>query len=133
MQLETDLHHIADVQAEDLRRILASLAPGHDSRAILSVSDDHYIQTATFDNGFVIERREGSEESHAHAVPAHPELPPLRPKPKRSWWERLLKVGDFLTSECAFSQTDMIEIFEAYFQGREPTVKFTWDSGYCDK
>ena len=133
MRLETDNHLVENVPAGELRAILARLSAEGDNRAILSVADEIYLQTAVFDNGFVVEKREGSEDRHFHAVPEHPPLPASRPKPKRSWWDRIFKVSDFLTSECAFSKADMIEIFEAYLQGREPTVRLTWDSGYCDK
>ena len=132
MRLETDRHSIEDVDRARLCAVLEGLAPGHDDRAILSQEDEFYLQTAVVDNGFVIEKREGSEDRHFHAVPRHAPLPGS-PQPKRGFFQRLLKVDASSTSECAFSRADMIDIFESYLRGESPRIAFEWDSGYCDK
>lgn len=133
MRLETDRITIEDVSAAQLRSELALLDMKTNMRAILSSDEEVYLQTAAFDNGFVVERRDGSEETHSHAVPPHGPLPALRPEPKRSWWERLLMSPDFLISECAFSQADMTRIFLAYHAGKEAEPPVTWEPGYCDR
>ena len=133
MRLETDLETIDDVDEAGLRRALATLGSDRNTRAILSVADEIYIQTATFDNGFVIEKREGDEASHFHAVPPHGPLAPWREKPKRSWWERVLNPSDFLVSECAFEKDEMIAAFARYLHGREGDLGLEWSQGYCDR
>jgi len=123
---------IDDVTAEQLRTHLALLGADN-TRAILSSDANTYIQTAAFDNGFVIERRNGGgEETHFHAVPHHAELPPLRPKPEQKWWQRLLAPAKFLTSECAFTLEDVQQVFLAYLEGRESDIPKQWDAGFCD-
>ncbi len=133
MHLETDLVRIDDVTPEQLQEELGRL--GKDNhRAILSSDGSTYIQTAVFDNGFVIERRDGGgEETHFHAVPRHAELPTARPKPRRRWWEKLLSSGDFLTSECAFTLDEVQQIFADYLAGRQSDVPKQWDQGFCDR
>ena len=133
MKLETDLETIDHVDAVALRRALATLDGKDSTRAILSSADEIYLQTAFFDNGYVIEKRVGNEERHFHAVPVHPPLPPLREKPRRSWLQRLFAAPDFLTSECAFTKDRMIEIFVAYLEGRLDRMNIEWSQGYCDR
>jgi hypothetical protein len=83
MKLETDRVTIADVTADQLRKELDLLDGVDNTRAILSQSDEVYLQAAWFDNGFVVEKREGSEAAHFHAVPLHASLPVIRTAPKR--------------------------------------------------
>ena len=133
MRLETDRVTIDDVTIEELREELGLLDGADNTRAILSRGEEFYLQTAWFDNGFVIEKREGSEAEHFHAVPRHAPLPATRIPPKRSWLQRLFGSSDFLTSECAFSKADMIGAFEAYHQGTEAQLPLEWGAGYCDR
>ncbi|APE27962.1 hypothetical protein [Aurantiacibacter gangjinensis] len=133
MRLETDRITIADVSPEQLHAELARL--GEDNgRAILSADDTTYIQTAVFDNGFVIERRDGGgEDTHFHAVPRHAELPPPAPRPERRWWEKLLLSDNILTSECAFTLEQVQRIFADYLAGRQSDIPRQWDQGFCDR
>lgn len=134
MHLETDLASIDDVDAEQLKAELDRLDGDKNTRAILSIDDHTYIQTAAFDNGYVIERRNGGgEETHFHAVPRHSELPSLRPKPERSWWQRLLTTSNYLTSECAFTLDQVQQVFQAYLNGEECDIPKQWDQGFCDR
>ena len=133
MRLETDLAEIDDVTPWQLRAELARLGDGN-GRAILSRGELTYIQTAAFGNGFVIERRDGGgEETHYHAVPRHSELPPLKPKAKRSWLAKLFFTDPDLTSECAFTLDQVQAIFADYLAGRTSDIPKQWDQGFCDK
>ncbi|WP_067734302.1 hypothetical protein [Novosphingobium naphthalenivorans] len=133
MKLETDRVTIDEVTIAQLREELGSLDGVDNTRAILSRGDEFYLQTACFDNGFVIEKREGSEADHFHAVPRHAPLPATRTPPKRGWLRRLFASSDFLTSECAFSKADMIRAFAAYYEGTEAQLPLEWKEGYCDR
>ncbi len=133
MHLETDLANIDDVTHDQLRAELSRLGDGSD-RAILSIDGSTYIQTAVFGNGLVVEKREGGgEETHFHAVPRHPELPPAKPKPKRLWWQKLFAHDPDLTSECAFTLAEVQQIFADYLAGRTSDLPKQWDQGYCDR
>ncbi|MBA4771517.1 MAG: hypothetical protein H2054_00240 [Sphingomonas sp.] len=133
MRLETDRVTIDSVTADQLRRELALLNPVDNARAVLSRSEEVYLQTAVFDNGFVIEKREGSEAAHFHAVPSHSPLPPTRAEPKRSWFARIFWPSNFLVSACAFPQETMFRAFEAYLAGRETDTPLVWRAGFCDR
>ena len=132
MRLETDLTEIADVTAEELHRELARLGSEDNARAILSRHAHTYLQTAIFDNGFVVERRDGGgEETHFHAVPRHAKLPAVKPKP--AWWKRVWFSGLYTTSECAFTLDEVQTIFGDYLAGRESDIPRKWDQGFCDR
>ena len=133
MRLETDLEVIDDVDHASLSRALSALDVDTNTRAILSSGDEIYIQAAYFSNGFVIEKREGNEESHFHAIPSHPPLPNLRQRTKLSWWKRIFYPTHFLTSEYAFKKDEMIHIFATYLDGRESELNLKWSPGYCDR
>lgn len=133
MVLETDRGVVRDVTLDQLRAELALLDGDDSTRAVPSQGDEAYLQTAWFENGFVVEKREGSEDRHFHAVPPHAPLGPLRAAPKRSWFQRRFTASNFQTSECALGHQDMMEMFAAYFEGREPGVQMRWEAGYCDR
>ena len=133
MKLETDRVTIEDVTAEQLRAAIDLLDGVDNSRAILSRSDDVYLQTAWFNNGFVVEKREGSEAAHFYAVPPYGPLAPVQAPPKRNWFQRLFASPDFLTSECAFRKADMIGIFTAYHDGKDASLALDWREGFCDR
>lgn len=133
MRLETDRCTIDNVTAEQLRQELEQLDGTGNTRAILSKGDEIYMQTAWFDNGFVVEKREGSEARHFHAVPQRAPLPSNVTPPKRNWFQRLSLPSNFQTSECAFSKEDMIAFFLAYREGNEAKLSFEWKAGFCDR
>ncbi len=58
-----------DPNAGEIRSALRSLEGGHDSFAILSRDEQHYLQTAGGGpDGFVLEYREGDAEHHFRCV-----------------------------------------------------------------
>lgn len=129
MHLETDLASIEDVTPQQLREELALLNSDTSTRAILSIDGEHYLQTAAYDNGFVIEKREGSEDKHFHAVPDH--LPLAAPAaPRKGWIERLFGLGKPNNSTYAFTLTQIEDVFLAYLEGREPDPPLKWAPGY---
>ena len=132
MKLETDRIVLEDVSAEQLRAELALLDPEGNNRAILSISDEVYIQTAAVINGFLIEKRDGpGEQSHFHAVPDHEPLPPLKPQPPRGWLARLLGMPHHKASNHAFSLDQLHAVFAAYLAGTESAQPVRWEPGYC--
>ncbi|GAA0267495.1 hypothetical protein GCM10009127_03990 [Alteraurantiacibacter aestuarii] len=59
-----------NVSPNAVRDMLCRIAEDEDGFAILSFDDGHYLQTAWADDGFVLEKREGSEDLHFIAVRA---------------------------------------------------------------
>lgn len=133
MDIETDEGTFRVAEPSELKAHLARLNR-ENNRGILSTGDERYIQTAVYDNGFVIEKREGSEARHYHARyrGGRDRLPSLLPRPEKpSWWMRLL--GFSHTSglaEHAFSYHEMEQVFVAYFNGAPMPAFVEWVEGY---
>ena len=134
MQLETDEGIFNIMTVAELRDQLTRLDKGN-SRAILSTGDQQYIQTGVYDNGFVIEKREGNEESHFHArYRGGREMlsPSSAPAEKPRWWERLLGLSrQPLVAHHAFTRAEMTDVLEAYLVGASDPEFLEWSTGYA--
>ena len=131
MELETDLIVVEIHAIEGISEALTSLDNRSNSRAILSTSEQNYIQAGGCANGFIIEKRSGSEDTHMHARPRG--RPPLQdpPAPASQWWRRLLGMEFGLgPHDFAFDREEVIAAFEAYFEGAEDPTFLTWHPGY---
>ena len=133
MQLETDegTFTIDDVAA--LNSKLRRLNRENNQRAILLVAGEIYLQTAVHSNGFVIEKREGSEDLHFYAQfrGGRPPIPPPDPPPTRRWWHRLFPQLPVLApGQHVFTDTEVLEIFELYFLGKPDPSYVEWIRGY---
>lgn len=99
-------------------------------RAILSKDDQNYIQAGAYSNGFIVERRSGSEKSHMHARP-HGRAPLQAPRVERRWWKRLLMpTGELAPHKYAFTHQEMVALFVAYFDDATDPDFMTWHEGY---
>ena len=135
MRLETDEGIIEISAPNELRDQLARLDVLN-NRAILSTADEQYIQTGTYDNGFVIEKRVGSEDQHFFARfrgGRQALLPSPSPTEKPKWWEKLLGFSRRpLIATHAFTQAEMMDVFEAFFTGAPDPEFIEWVSGYAN-
>ena len=135
MRLETDEGIIEISALHQLRDQLVRLDVLN-NRAILSTADEQYIQTGKNDNGFVIEKRVGSEDQHFFAKfrGGRQALGPstsLTKKPK--WWEKLFGLSrQPLIATHAFTRAEMMDIFEAFFTDAPDPDFIKWVNGYAD-
>ena len=133
MQLETDLVQMEILTSEGIAQALLRLDPAVNTRAILSTGTHHYIQAGAYANGYVIERRSGTEGTHVHARHAHRQDPlPEPPVLPKNWWQRLfggLSAGPG-PHDHAFSIEEAIEVFTAYFEGVADPDFIIWFEGY---
>ncbi len=132
MQLETDLIQMDILESAGLATALSTLDPVTNTRAILSKSGNDYVQAGAYANGFAIEKRSGNQASHVHA--RHLSRGPLEPDPpikERSWWQKLFGIdtGPYV-HDYTFTLDEVIEIFTAYFDGKDFPSYVTWHEGY---
>ena len=134
MQVETDEGSVLIKTPAELRDELRRLNT-RNNRAILSTGDARYMQTAAYGNGFVIEKREGSEDHHFHATYRGGRemlAPSSSSTTKPKWWLKLFGLNQRpLVATHAFTQAEMIHIFEAYFTGARDPDFVEWVSGYA--
>jgi hypothetical protein len=100
-----------------VRTALQTLNSNDNTFAILSSDDETYIQTGAQEDGFIIERRDGSYNSHFYA--ARPGL--HQPLKDRSW---LLAAAD--VGQDRFTLDEVIDIFSAYLSGVAPHTSVQW-------
>jgi hypothetical protein len=107
MRLETERdgsHEISTPQ--ELEAALTTIEPQRNSFAILTAQTEVYLQTAADKEGFVVERRDGSAQSHAKAMRTalHPTWPQDR-----------------------FDRAEMIAIFTTYLTGQQSPAGVRWE------
>lgn len=132
MRLETDLGTWDNVSPNELVRHLNDLNLDNNTRAILSRANEVYMQTAVFENGYVLEKRDGSKATHQHAIHLL-RTSPLEGPPERqpSWWQKLLGLPPMrLTHQHAFTQDEMRTVFMSYLTGEDQPQFLRWERGY---
>ena len=133
MQLETDEGTVLIKTPAELRDELRRLNT-RNNRAILSTGDARYRQTAAYDDSFVIEKRDGSEDHHFHATYRGGRemlAPSSSATAKPRWWWKLFGLDQRpLVATHAFTQAEMIHVFETYFIGAPDPDFMEWVSGY---
>ena len=118
MKLHTEVGFERDVADDaELRAALTKLDSDGNNFAILSTADETYIQTALYDDGFEIEKREGSQEAHFTAT--RPGLLPAPPR-KKSRWNIPVPVYN------RYSLDETVRIFCAYLAGAPEPFPIAW-------
>ena len=133
MQLQT-AHCEWPVDTEDQLRANLEALDDRDEFAILSTAPEHYMQTAMQADGFIIEKREGSEATHFHArrTSERSDKPiAAEEDEKRSWFSRLFGTqSNTAVAERIFTREEMIEVFLAYYLQRPSPAFVKWAGGY---
>ena len=101
MQLETEngTKH-EEVSEVKLRSTLAALNDADNTFAILSSGGEHYLQTVSQDDAFVIEKRDGSFDRHFRA-----------------------RSGE----RHQFTKDEVVQVFSAYLLGQPESSQLTWE------
>ena len=133
MQLQT-AHCEWPVDTEAQLRANLEALDDRDEFAILSTAPEHYMQTAQQSDGFIIEKREGSEATHFHArrTSERADKPIAAGKDKKhSWLSRLFGTQSNTTvAERIFTREEMIEVLVAYYLQQPSPVFVKWADGY---
>jgi len=131
MRFETDLF-ATDIESRgDIAEAFANIDNQNNSRVILSTDAETYIQAGAYANGYVVEKRSGSEKTHMHARPRG--RPPLSGplEPERKWWQKLFRADIDLGSHAfAFTQEEVVAIFTTYFERARDPEFADWHEGY---
>ena len=133
MQLQTaHCEWPVDTEAQ-LRDNLEEL-DDRDEFAILSTAPEHYMQTAMQSDGFIIEKREGSEATHFHArrTSERSDRPISAAKDKkRSWFSGLFgSQSNTAGANRVFTREEMIEVLVAYYLQQRSPPFVEWADGY---
>jgi hypothetical protein len=88
--------------------------------AILASKDQHYLQTALTDGGFVLEKRLGSAGHHFTATHFFRQPTIIYKKP---WWKFW---GQAETADC-FQQSEVVAAFSAFFSGSPDPTFLRWN------
>ena len=105
-----------------------------DEFAILSTGPECYIQTAVLSEGFIIEKREGSEAKHFHARrinrhPAHSDT--ITNDENSGWFARLFgKKSKSTVEHRVFGREEMVEVLVAYYLQHPSPDYVRWAEGY---
>ena len=102
-----------------LRAALTTLDPERNTFAILLRSEDSYLQTSARDDGFIVEKRDGSHLSHFCAAHMDFHAPPSS---EHKWWQ----VWRSDTGQDRFSRDEMMEIFTAYLRREATPSSVRW-------
>jgi len=124
MKFETeDGTVISDVSFEAVREQLDRLSSNGNSFAILSSSNEDYLQTAWIDqDAFTIERRDGSKRLHWRAEPLAERPKATTPRP---FWMRL--ATPFSQEKYpVFTKIEVQQVFQAYLQGNDVDHLLRW-------
>ena len=117
MKLQTERRQESEIADEaELRTELLNLNVQRNTFAILSRADETYLQTAAMEDGFAIERREGSADTHVFA--SRPGV--ARLQAKKSRW----KISAPLYNRYSIDET--IRIFSAYLAGAPEPFPIIW-------
>ena len=98
----------------DLPEILEQVDGNYNSFAILEADNGHFMQTANYGDGYVIEKQLGSLDEHYEAVPQGADQ---GPKLKQFFWNRLFKPKP----PSFFTLDDAVACFTAFMgEGSDP-------------
>jgi hypothetical protein len=118
MDLETEADGRSKVSSlDELRSRLARLDPANNSFVILEKDKDTYIQAAAEEDGFIIERQDGSFARHFYAA-----RPGLQQALQKGSW--LIPQAD--RGQDRFSLEEMVDMFSAYFSGSIMPSNIAW-------
>ncbi|MBX7458509.1 hypothetical protein K3152_09645 [Qipengyuania sp. 1NDH17] len=133
MQLQT-AHCEWPVDTEDQLRACLEALDENDEFAILSTGPQRYMQTAVQAEGFVIEKREGSEDTHFHARLAGEGSDGPRAvdcDEKRGWLARLFPIRSRPpAAHHVFAREEMVEVLVAYYLQQPSPAFVRWAEGY---
>ena len=118
MKLELERGFTGETNDPDaVRTALQTLSATDNTFAILSSGDETYIQTGVQDDGFIVEKRDGSSTDHFYA--ARPGLhQPLKDE------SLLLPTAD--RGQDRFTLAEVQDIFVAYMSGNAPSTSVQW-------
>ena len=102
-----------------LAKLLDTLDSETNTFAILEKSDDTYLQVAARDEGFIIERRDGSHRAHSYACHLGFQRPVLA---EHKWW----KVWRSDVGQDRFSLEEVKRVFEDYLLSRSNSSNIEW-------
>ncbi len=115
----------------DLAPFLRRIDRDGNNFAILASADEHYVQAAMIEGGFIIEKRLGNAASHFEATRTAPSMPVAAPA--RPWWKFW---GNDGVKADRFTLDDVIRTFAAFMgDGSEPVglhwkpANWRWMSG----
>ena len=116
--LEND-PHVDFRGAADLPEILAQVDGAKNSFAILNAENGHFMQTANYGDGYVIEKQLGSLDNHFEAVPIGAST---GPRLKQSFWNRLFD----RRPPSYFSLDDVVACFASFLDGHDAPAHIQW-------
>jgi hypothetical protein len=119
---------VVEIRSErDLSKRIGELDPATSPFGVLSRGGRHFIQVAAEGGGFVIEKREGGEDSHVHARRTGGRPSPKPPRP--GFFKRLLGGGRGKRDADTFTLGEVEAVLLAWYEDRPDPDFLRWDSG----
>ena len=117
MELCTESSYWENPSDEQIALVIRDL-PEHDY-AILASGSEVFMQTMLLEPGYLLEKRDGGDDSHYEAIPKDDRKRVTISRPWWAFWEKS-------SSIYYFSDAEIIQAFCAYKRGTEPPCVDRW-------
>lgn len=119
-KIEYEASSEIDIESDhDFHELLSIVDGNQNSFAILSKSDEYYIQTHNDGSGFVLEKREGHEGAHFIAMLSDHSQPF---KQRRRFWQFWKKQDD----HDKFDLATVADQFRVFAKNETPSKRVSW-------